>query len=44
MDYKDFEQKKRKTLRWVELVFYVVVVVVVALKVIPILWRVLMRA
>ncbi len=44
MDYNEFEQKKRKTLRWVELVFYVVVVVVVTLKVLPILWRVLMRA
>ena len=43
MDYQEFEQKKRKTLRWVELAFYVVVVVVVTLKVLPILWRVLMR-
>lgn len=42
MDYNKFEQKKRKALRWVELAFYAVVVVVVALKVVPILWRVLM--
>jgi hypothetical protein len=43
VDYQEFEQKKKKTLRWVELAFYVVVVVVVTLKVLPILWRVLMR-
>ena len=43
MDYTEFEQKKKKTLRWVELVFYAVVVVVVTLKVLPILWRVLIR-
>lgn len=43
MDYTEFEQKKKKTLRWVELVFYVVVVIVVTLKVLPILWRVLVR-
>lgn len=43
MDYTEFEQKKKKTLRWVELAFYAVVVVVVTLKVLPILWRVLVR-
>ena len=39
MDYDELEQKKKKALRWVELAFYVVVVVLVAAKAIPILWR-----
>lgn len=39
MDYTEMEQKKKKALRWVELAFYVVVVVVVAVKAIPIVLR-----
>jgi flagellar basal body-associated protein FliL len=41
MDYNEIEQKKRKALRWVELAVYVVVVVVVGLKVLPVFWRIL---
>jgi flagellar basal body-associated protein FliL len=41
MDYNEIEQKKRKALRWVELAVYVVVVVAVGLKVLPIFWRIL---
>lgn len=39
MNYEEMEQKKKKALRWVGLAFYVVVVVLVAVKAIPIVLR-----
>ena len=42
MDDNEIEQKKQKLKQWLEIAIYLVVGLVIAAKVLPILWRVMM--
>ena len=39
MNWQEIEEKKEKARKWIEVIIYIVVGIMIAVKVIPIFWR-----